>query len=454
MIRILTVLSLCVFLVLAEDAMWRFKIHSQNKSLFKSIEMDFDVECFSGDTTEVFGTKQDEQKLTSMGFKILEKEQGTPFSSQNPGYDNPTAIMARMRQLEASHPTLAKVINLQETYNLPKTVEGNDLFAVKISRNVGSDEDEPNRLVVSNHHSREMITPQIALDTAEKLVLNYNSDPQVKSVLDTNQIYVMWTMNPDGLNHVWTKDRMWRKNRKVNSGGSIGVDLNRNYGAGWNLSCAGSASQTSETYRGPSPNSEVETQTMSVFQADRSFAAVIDYHSYAREVRINYGSCVRIPPAINTMFQKSADRMASAQKYRRVNSCCTGGQISYAYAHHGSWANLIETGTAFQPPANAMKEELVRIWPGTLVGLGTPIPLSGHVVDARGKPIRANIDIQGLTWQLNEKRYSNEKRAGLYHLWIPEGQWTVSFAAPGFQTFTKSVTIGAQGEKLHVVLQQ
>jgi hypothetical protein len=55
---------------------------------------------------------------------------------------------------------------------------------------------------------------------------------------------------------------------------------------------------------------------------------------------------------------------------------------------------------------------------------------------------------------LNEKRYSNEKRAGLYHLWIPEGQWTVSFAAPGFQTFTKSVTIGAQGEKLHVVLQQ
>jgi len=72
----------------------------------------------------------------------------------------------------------------------------------------------------------------------------------------------MWTMNPDGLAYVWSTDNMWRKNRKLNPGGSYGVDLNRNYPIGWNFSCGGSSVETSETYKGISAASEPEIQTM------------------------------------------------------------------------------------------------------------------------------------------------------------------------------------------------
>lgn len=190
-------------------------------------------------------------------------------------------------------------------------------------------------------------------------------------------------------------------------------------------------------------------------QKDRNFAIVIDYHSYAREVRINYGSCARVPNQIDAMFKSLADPIAAAQKYRRVNSCCTGGQISYAYSQEGSWANLIETGTAFQPPASQMREELVRIWPGTLVGLSTKIPLSGHIIDEEtGKGIRSNINIKGLTWNLNEKRHSNEKRKGRYHLWIPKGTWDLTFSAEGYQMKEERVTISGNGDILQVKLKK
>jgi murein tripeptide amidase MpaA len=75
--------------------------------------------------------------------------------------------------------------------------------------------------------------------------------------VDNNQVYVMWTMNPDGLTYVWTKDNMWRKNRRLNADKTYGVDLNRNYPTGWNFTCAGSTKGSSDDFRGESPASEV-----------------------------------------------------------------------------------------------------------------------------------------------------------------------------------------------------
>jgi carboxypeptidase T len=92
-------------------------------------------------------------------------------------------------------------------------------------------------LIVSNHHSRELITPELALDSAKKLVNGYlSNDETIKTVLKSNQVYIMYTMNPDGLNYVWSTNNWWRKNRRRNANGSYGVDLNRNYDAGWNSS--------------------------------------------------------------------------------------------------------------------------------------------------------------------------------------------------------------------------
>ena len=78
----------------------------------------------------------------------------------------------------------------------------------------------------------------------------------------------MLVANPDGYQYSFEHDRLWRKNLRDNDeDGQItvfdGVDPNRNFDEHWGYDNEGSSpDEVSETYRGPSPASEPETQAM------------------------------------------------------------------------------------------------------------------------------------------------------------------------------------------------
>jgi len=254
------------------------------------------------------------------------------------------------------------------------------------------------------------------------------------------QIYVIWTVNPDGVNYVWTEDNMWRKNRRQNDDGTWGVDLNRNYPVGWNFSCGGSTTPSSEEYRGPSPASEPETQNLVKFLSSFKFAKVIDFHSMGREVRQIYAECATLPPLLDLYFSAIGEKMADAAAYLKARSCCMGGHPAFSFNTHGGLSYLIETALEFQPPAEQMQQELVRIWPLALLFLELPIPIFGHVIDqVSGSPLEAKITIEGLVFNYNEN-FPSGLPFGRFHLWLPAGTWTLRFTAPGYQTVTVEVT--------------
>ena len=58
-------------------------------------------------------------------------------------YRNLDAILARMADIAATYPAIAQLVDITATYNTPPTSEGRHLFALKISDNVATDEDEP-----------------------------------------------------------------------------------------------------------------------------------------------------------------------------------------------------------------------------------------------------------------------------------------------------------------------
>jgi len=325
------------------------------------------------------------------------------------------------------------------------------MYAVKISKNVDIDYfNLPNRLIASNHHARELITPQIALRTIERLAIDYSTNDVIKKIVYENQIYIIYTMNPDGLNRVWTGNNMWRKNLYR----GFGVDLNRNYDAGWNLSCGGSTITSSETYRGPSASSEPEVQTMIAFNQERNFASTLDFHSYSRDVRINYGSCARLPTPITAMFRTYALRIASRMNYKQIQSCCTGGQIAYSYMKGGALSQLSETGLSFQPNERDMRIEVERVWPGIIEYLQFKIPIHGYVTDiVDGKPLRAFIEVKNFVWTNNESRFSNQIRNGLYHIWLPDGNHTLVFNAGGYQPETRQIIL-KESLKLDIILKR
>ena len=74
---------------------------------------------------------------------------------------------------------------------------------------------------------------------------------------------------------------MWRKNMRDNSDGSLGVDLNRNYGHQWGVDDDGSSGLgNAETYRGKAVFSEPETQAIRDLCKVKRFSLAMNYHSY------------------------------------------------------------------------------------------------------------------------------------------------------------------------------
>jgi len=172
------------------------------------------------------------------------------------------------------------------------------IWALKISDNVLTDEAEPEVLFTHNQHAREHLTVEMAMYLLNELTSKYGTDSRITSAVNTREIWIVPSMNPDGAEYDVATGayRMWRKNRQPNAGSTaVGTDLNRNWD--WQWGCCGGSSGTfsSETYRGPQPFSAPETQRVRDFVNSRvvggvqQIKAAIDFHTYSELVLWPYG---------------------------------------------------------------------------------------------------------------------------------------------------------------------
>jgi len=195
--------------------------------------------------------------------------------------DEMTSQLDLMRSL---YPSLVSVKHpLNDTLT---TIEGRNIYYVRISDNPDVDESEPEVLYTGMHHAREPIGMQHLLYYMWYLLENYNSDPSIKALVDNTEMYFVPVFNVDGYTYNITTNPagggLWRKNRRNNGAGSYGVDLNRNYGYKWGYDDSGSSPDPeSEIYRGTAPFSEPETRMMKYFCESHNFEIALNYHSYA-----------------------------------------------------------------------------------------------------------------------------------------------------------------------------
>jgi len=372
-------------------------------------------------------------------IEILKEKNEIVSSAVPPGYFNLADIINEMNELENSYSSICKVYDLTEFYNLEPTYENRHIYAMKISDNVLVDEDEPNFLMVSCHHAREIVTPVIALYSMMQLTAYYGVDPEITAVVDGYEIWISPVWNVDGYEYVFNFNNMWRKNRHPYSPG-IGVDLNRNYPFGWYSPGSGSTDPTSETYKGPSPASEAETKTMMVLGNDRHFAKVLDYHSYGREVLYGYLS---LSHPFQSFFQSEAVLLSVASGYGGAirDPSADGENFQWHLAYNGSYANLIETHSDFQPSYSSAMLEAELLWPGALWMLQRPISVSGHVIDSlTQEPLVAEIKLNGITFP-NGEYFFTEHRFGRYHLFLPAGTYLIEFSCENYVNQTHEVTV-------------
>ncbi len=364
-------------------------------------------------------------------FKEIQAERQANLSVPF-GYPDLDEIIAQLTTIEANFPDICQLVDLTETYGTPATVEGRHLYALKISDNVALDEDEPTFLMVSNHHAREIVTPVLALYAIDQLTMGYGSDPSITSIVNSNEIWIAPVWNPDGYSYVFNTDNMWRKNRRVFPGG-IGVDQNRNYPQGWYSPCSGNDDPSSDIFKGPSPASEAETQTMIAWSLDRQFAKVLDYHSSGREVLHGY-ACWDHP--FDEYLEEKAIALSNAAGYEGDHRppSADGEHYQWQFGTMSALAFLMETQTQFQPSYSVALSEAAMVWPGTRWLLLQPIPLQGHITNAgNGEPVEATISCPAVAFE-HEETIPTNSRFGRYHAFYPDGWYSFEIEADDFET--------------------
>ena len=135
------------------------------------------------------------------------------------------------------------------------------------------------------HHAREPLSMEAMILFMDELLSGYGVDPEATYIVDNRELYFVPCVNPDGYEYNFQTNPggggLWRKNRRDNGDGTVGVDLNRNYSTGWDAPNGGNSTDTSSsTYRGTAPFSEPETAAVEAFVASRDFVQVFSIHTY------------------------------------------------------------------------------------------------------------------------------------------------------------------------------
>ncbi len=389
------------------------------------------------------------------------------------GYRTYSDLYSELLSLQASHPDICKLYDIGDSrgkgYSAPAYNNyKHDIWAVKVSDNVETEEDEPCIFYMGEHHAREPISLEVVMYVLNHILSNYGTDPSITSSVNSKQIWFVPLVNPDGHKIVTDEtDLWWRKNiadnnnsNTINSGTTDGVDPNRNYDYEWGGS--GTSTNPSDiTYCGPYGFSEPETMAMKNLIDGHHFISGITYHSYSELVLFPYGYAVEAfapdHAALEDLAISMAETIPAADggNYFPDKSSglypASGTTDDYAYGEHGVFCYTIELGTVFIPPASQIEGICEDNLEAALILLNRSdaLTLTGLVRDAATQlPLQAEVYIEGIdnTGAYRAPFTSNET-FGRYLRMLTAGNYTVTFSKYGYlsQTFT-GVNLNTTGQ--------
>jgi len=233
------------------------------------------------------------------------------------GYRTYDEIVAELGDLHDDFPDI-----ISEPISIGRSIEGRDIWAIMISDNAGENEDEPEVMYTALIHANEVITAEVLFGVIYHLVENYEDDEFVTHLVNDRQMWFLPCLNPDAYVFMERQNPdgggAWRKNRRVNIDGSIGVDLNRNFGYMWGFDDRGSSPQgNNHRYRGLAPFSEPETQAVRDFVNDRQISISIFFHSFSNLCMYPFGYDQIFPPDPDrAVFTALVNHLTAVNNYR------------------------------------------------------------------------------------------------------------------------------------------
>lgn len=316
---------------------------------------------------------------------------------------------AAMQELANNYPHITRLTSIG------KTVNGRDIWALKISKNPDAEEEEPELRLVGAHHGNEKISYMVALYVTEQLCARYPNDPDVKALVDGAEIWAIPMLNADGV----------VANSRYNANG---VDLNRNYSYQW---------RPGPTH-GPYAFSEPETRAIRDLSTSNTFVMSHSFHSGAKYVNYLWNWTPELPKDIAEILHLS-----------KIYNYYTGYPIINGYTWYQTFGDLndwsygeradpddtIELyGPSYNPPVEQILYYCELNWPAVVHTLrpAQVEVIRGWVKDEQTHaPLAATVTPLEINWPA----YTDPAQGDYYKMLRP-GTYTVKASAPGYSSYT------------------
>ncbi len=343
-------------------------------------------------------------------------------------------IESELLAAETNYPSLCK------RYFLGTTVGGRSMWALRLSDNVETEEDEPEFRYISTMHGDEITGVELCFYLIDHLTTNYGSDPRLTNIVDSIEIWIVPCMNPDGY-------------VAGVRGNGHGVDLNRSF---------------PDPYTDPSNTAagrEPEVAAIMNLAAGRSFTLAANYHGGA--LLVNYpfdnnpgGSSVYTASPDDDVFiwiseqysQHNNPMWTSSGFYHGITNgadwyAISGGMQDWSYHYHGTNEVTIEVSTTKSPPPSQMptywsqnRESMLSYLETVLIGV------RGIVTDAySGAPIAATVRVTG-----RDHDVFTDPDVGDYHRMLLPGVYELTFEGEAYEPVTVSGVSVSSGDATRV----
>ncbi len=341
------------------------------------------IDLAEADSVVVTATAAEVARIRQLGYKVtaLAGPGGGPavrnFPPADAGYHNYTEMANQVAAVASGNPTLVRRFSVGRSY------QGRELWAAKVSDNPAADEAEPEALFTCGQHAREHLSVEMCLYLLNELTGKYGTDTQIRGLVNSREIYIVFSVNPDGSEYdiATGSYRSWRKNRQPNAGSSaVGTDLNRNWSDQWGCCGGSSGNPSSSTYRGPSPFSTPETQVVRNFINSRvvggrqQLRVAIDFHTYSELILWPYGyTFANTAPGLTAddraTFATMGQAMAATNGYTPEQASdlyiADGTMPDWAWGVHRVFAYTFEmyprsSSPGFYPPDEVIGRETSR----------------------------------------------------------------------------------------------
>lgn len=376
---IFLVISVSSDLFAAGDATRLVRIQVTSKAEAELLPRNLDIPGYKlGEWVDAVVTDEQITDLTSRGLfvQLLHKDVNVLLRESAEYYPTWLEYQAELHAIVNNHPSICTMDTIGYSYEL------RPIQVVKLSDNVEVDEDEPEVLFDGLTHAREWPGLVVTMFILDSLTSAYGTNPGVTAVVDAREIFFIPCINPDGYVYTHDEGHDWRKTRRpYPEWGTIGTDINRNYGGSTNGNPKGEWGTTigsvthnpgDATYCGPIAFSEIETRNKRDFIIERDFCAGISYHTYSELVIWPWGYYYDTPPnsAYLTDLGEGIAALITQEDYtgtydpgQSVGLYPTTGDATdwgYGYCHYVKGADFpcftVEIGQNYQPPTSHLPQ--------------------------------------------------------------------------------------------------